>query len=115
MSVRSAVALEAGADEAILAKVDDYERSDLSEMQKAALRVADAYLSSPADMTDEVRKGALEHLSSPQIVETVLHLMQYSSDKMMVALGLDLEEIKIMTFGRSSLDKAAQTKATTPG
>src|SRR3954447_18500900 len=93
MSVRSAVALKAGADEAILAKVDDCEHSDLTDTQKAALQVADVYLSSPADVSDEVKKNALEHLSSAQIAETVLHLMQYSSDKMMVALGLDLTEM----------------------
>src|SRR5438067_6600034 len=102
MSVRSAVALQQGVDEEFLAKVDDYERSDLSDMRKATLRLADAYLTSPAEMGDEVRKGALEHLTTPQIVETVLHLMQYSSDKVMVALGLDLEEIRIMSFGRSA-------------
>jgi len=114
MSVRSAVALEQGADEQLLAKVDDYEHSDLPEMQKAALRLADAYLMSQADISDEVKKSALEHLTPAQIVETVLHLMQYSSDKVMVALGLDLEEIKIMSFGRGSLDKAAETKASRP-
>jgi len=112
MSVRSAVALQQGVDEELLDKVDTYEASDLSEMRKATLRVADAYLTSPADISDDVKRSALEHLTTPQIVETVLHLMQYSSDKIMVALGLDLEEIRIMSFGRSALENAADTSKT---
>src|SRR3954452_20017571 len=112
MSVRSAVALEQGVDEELLAKVDTYESSDLSEMRKATLRLSDAYLTSPADISDEVKQSALEHLTGPQIVETVLHLMQYSSDKLMVALGLDLEEVRIMSFGRSALENAADKKDT---
>jgi hypothetical protein len=112
MSVRSAVALQQGVDEELLAKVDTYETSDLSEMRKATLRLSDAYLTSPADISDDVKRSALEHLTTPQIVETVLHLMQYSSDKIMVALGLDLEEIRIMSFGRSALENAADTTKT---
>ena len=44
MSVRSAVALQQGADDDLLERVDHYEDSDLSDAQKAALRLADAYL-----------------------------------------------------------------------
>src|SRR5258706_6495203 len=112
MSVRSAVALQQGVDEELLAKVDSYETSDLSEMRKAALRLSDAYLTSPADISDEVKRSVQEQLTTPQIVETVLHLMQYSSDKLMVALGLDLEEIRIMSFGRSALETAADSAKT---
>lgn len=44
MGVRSAVALDEGVDEDLLAKVDTWETSDLTDFQKAALRVADVYL-----------------------------------------------------------------------
>lgn len=98
MSARSAVALQRGADEAMLAAVDDYERSDLSAMHKAALRLADAYLTSPAEMSDSARRDVAEHLSPTQAVELVAKLMGFSSDKVMVALGLDLDEVRVFTM-----------------
>jgi alkylhydroperoxidase family enzyme len=96
MSVRGAVAQQQGANEELLAEVDHYEDSGLSPFRKAALRLADAYLSYPAGMTDAVREEVRVHLTSAQIAELVLKLMGYSSDKIMVALGLDLEELTII-------------------
>src|SRR5436309_15228817 len=92
MSVRSAVALQQGADEELLAEVDHYEESDLSPAQRSALRLADAYLVAPAEMSESVKREVAEHLTSIQVVELVLKLMGFSSDKVMVALGLDLDE-----------------------
>lgn len=108
MSIRSAVALQQGADEELLATVDHYEDSELSELQKAALRLADSYLTSPADMDAGTRAGILEHLDSAQVVELVLKLMGYSSDKIMVALHLDLDEVRIMSFDGQALRDAAR-------
>ncbi len=95
MSARGAVALQQGATEELLAKVDDYHNSDLTPAQKAALQLADAYLGSPADLTDAVRIEAAEQLTAGQAVEVVLKLMGFSSDKVMVALGLDMDEVRI--------------------
>jgi hypothetical protein len=95
MSARSAVALQQGADEALLASVDHYEQSDLTPAQKAALRLADAYLVAPGDMSEPTRRNVAEHLTTEQVVETVLKLMGFSSDKVMVALGLDFDEINV--------------------
>ncbi len=97
MSARSAVALQQGVDEEMLAEVDRYEDpdSDLSPAQKAALRLADAYLNAPAEMSDSAKQEVAANLSATQIVETVLKLMGFSNDKVMVALGLDFEEINI--------------------
>jgi hypothetical protein len=106
MSVRSAVALEEGADEELLAKVDAYETSDLTEFQKAALRLADVYLGVPRAADDDLRAVILAQLTPAQVVETVLKLMQWSSDKVMVTLGHDLDEVRIMPFGRRALDEA---------
>jgi alkylhydroperoxidase family enzyme len=98
MSARSAVALQQGVDEEMLAEVDRYEHSDLSPAQRAALRLADAYLTSPAEMSDAAKREVATHLSQVQIVELVLKLMGFSSDKVMVALGLDLDEVRIFTM-----------------
>jgi hypothetical protein len=114
MSVRSAVALEEGADEELLAKVDVYETSDLTEFQKAALRLADVYLGVPSAMDDDLRAVILGQLTPTQVVETVLKLMQWSSDKVMVALGHDLDEVRIMPFGRRPLEEAGGSPTPTP-
>src|SRR2546428_11402113 len=98
MSVRSAVALERGADEQLLAAVDHYRDSDLSPTQQAALALADAYLTSPREMTDAVKQEVAANLSAAQVVELVLKLMGFSSDKTMVALGLDLDEVRVFTM-----------------
>src|ERR1700737_2947810 len=98
MSARSAVALQQGANEQMLAAVDHYEHSDLSPVQQAALRLADAYLVSPAEMSEAVKHDVAAHLNPDQVIELVLKLMGYSSDKVMVALGLDLDEVKLFTM-----------------
>jgi len=106
MSVRSAVALDEGADEELLAKVDTYETSDLTEFQKAALRLADVYLGAPSAVDDDLRAAILRELTPVQVVETVLKLMQWSSDKVMVTLGHDLDDVRIMPFSRRALEQA---------
>jgi alkylhydroperoxidase family enzyme len=98
MSVRSAVALDEGIDEEMLDAVDQYEQSEFSPAQKAALRLADAYLTAPAEMTDFVKEDVAAHLSPTQAVELVVKLMGFSSDKVMIALGLDMDEIRIFTM-----------------
>jgi alkylhydroperoxidase family enzyme len=98
MSARSAVALEQGVDERMLASVDQYEQSDLTAAQKAALRLADAYLAAPAEMSEAVKSEVAAHLSPEQVVELALKLMGFSNDKVMVALGLDFDEIRLFTL-----------------
>ena len=99
-STRSPAARAQGATETLYAAIDDYESSDLTERQKAALRLADAYLLWPAGTSDEVRAGALEHFTPEQIVELILRLLCYSSDKVMISLNLDLDEPLISTCSR---------------
>lgn len=98
MSARSAVALQQGANEDMLTAVDHYEESDLSPAQQAALRLADAYLTYPAEMSDSAKREVAAQLTPTQVVETVLKLMGFSSDKVMVALGLDLDEVRVFTM-----------------
>jgi alkylhydroperoxidase family enzyme len=98
MSARSAVALQQGADEQMLASVDHYEQSELSPLQQAALRLADAYLISPAEMSEAVKQDVAAHLSPDQVIELVLKIMGFSSDKVMVALGLDFDEVNLFTL-----------------
>jgi hypothetical protein len=98
MSARSAVALERGIDEDMLDAVDQYESSDLPAGQQAALRLADAYLNAPAEMSESAKREVGEHLTPTNAIEVVLKMMGFSSDKVMVALGLDFDEINIFTM-----------------
>ena len=82
----------------MLDKVDHYESSDLPEPQRAALRLADAYLVAPGATTDSTRQAIASELTPTQVVEVVLKVMGFSSDKAMVALGLDFEEIRTFTL-----------------
>lgn len=98
MSARSAVALQRGADEQMLDAVDHYRDSDLSPAQQAALALADAYLTSPADMPIAVKDEVASQLTAVQAIEIVLKLMGFSSDKAMVALGIDFDEERPFTM-----------------
>ena len=89
-SVRDAAALEAGFDEALGAKVDDYERSDLAPRHKAALRLADAMiLGGPIDPA--LRAGARAHFSESEIAELLLDVVKWSVQKALVAVRIEPE------------------------
>jgi len=99
MSARGAVAQQQGVDEQMLEKVDHYEDSDLAPEQRAALRLADAYLVAPGAMSDAVRAEVSALLTPAQVVEVVLKLTGFSSDKALVALGIDFDEVQTFTMG----------------
>jgi alkylhydroperoxidase family enzyme len=99
MSARGAVAQQQGVDEQMLEKVDHYEDSDLAPEQRAALRLADAYLVAPGAMSDAVRAQVSALLTPAQVVEVVLKLTGFSSDKALVALGIDFDEVQTFTMG----------------
>jgi hypothetical protein len=92
MGYRDAVALQAGVDDNMLALVDDYEHSALSAKQKAALRFADAYLNGPVAIDDDLRAELTSHFTPTELGSLLVRIMHFSSDKVMVALGLDLSE-----------------------
>ena len=82
----------------MLAAVDHYQDSDLSPAQRAALSLADAYLTYPTEMSESVKQEVAAQLTPVQVVELVLKLMGFSTDKVMVALGLDLDEVRTFTM-----------------
>lgn len=91
MALRLGVAREHGLDETMAAKVDHYETSDLPEHQKVALRLTDAFTSWPAGITEELRDQLFAHFTAAQIVELMLDITKWSTQKVPVALGLDAE------------------------
>src|SRR5262249_24970162 len=93
MSLRLAVARQQGLDEAMAAKVDRYEASDLAERHKVALRLADALMTLPGSISAELREQARGHFSEEELVELTLDGMKWNYQKVPVALGTD-EEVK---------------------
>ena len=88
-SVRTGAALAAGFDETMAGKIDNFELSDLPEHQKVALRFTDAFITQPAEISAELRAQLREHFSAAQIIELMLDITRWSTQKLPVALGLD--------------------------
>ncbi|MGY1810836.1 carboxymuconolactone decarboxylase family protein [Blastococcus sp. SYSU D00669] len=88
-TLRLADARAAGADDALTAAVDRYETSDLPERTKAALRVTDALITSPAALTPPVVAEVRGLLSSDELAELCLDVSKWSTQKVHVALGTD--------------------------
>jgi hypothetical protein len=85
--VRFEPARAAGAVESVLAKVQTYVTSDLSERHKVALRLADAHLFGhvPASLPAQVAA----QLTAAEAADVVLLVAKCSYQKSLVALGLD--------------------------
>jgi hypothetical protein len=77
-----------------------FEQSDLPERQKAALRLAAAFLGQPRELSAEARAAALEEFSPEEIVGIVFKLTAYSWNKVRVAFGIDrpVEEGQLTAF-----------------
>jgi len=88
-TLRLADAAESGVDEGMAGKVDHYERSDLAERHKVALRIVDAFIWRPADMSDELVEQAHGQFSDAELAELLLDITKWSTQKIHVALGTD--------------------------
>jgi hypothetical protein len=69
--------------------VTRFEESDLSDQQKAALRLGDALLTVPSDLTPEARAAVLEHFSRAEIVGMLYQLVMNTWNRVPIALGVD--------------------------
>ena len=63
-----------------------------------ALRFADVYLTAPSEMSDELRQEVLRYYTPAQVVELLLRLIGWTRNKAMVALGLELDEIRSQVY-----------------
>lgn len=88
-SLRLVDAREAGADDDVLAQIDDYEHSTLSERHKVALRLVDAMIWRPADLSDELARQARTHFSDAELGELLVDITKWSTQKIHVTLGTD--------------------------
>jgi AhpD family alkylhydroperoxidase len=85
--VRLRPAAAAGVDEDVLAQVDHYENSSLSERQRIVLRLVDAHLFGRPSESLPAQVEA--HLTPAEAIDIVLLVVKCSYQKSLVALGLD--------------------------
>jgi alkylhydroperoxidase family enzyme len=88
-SIRSARAITAGADESMFTKVDWYETTDLSERHKVALRLTDAVITQPTEITPELVAQVRTYFEPAEVVEMVFDILRNSAQKVAVALAAD--------------------------
>ena len=106
MSLRLGVARDNGLDEDMAAKIDHYEQSDLPERHKVALRLTDAFVTMPGAIDAELRAQARAHFTEAQLVELMLDMSKWSTQKLSVALDpiaptddpIDAENLSILNF-----------------
>ena len=82
-------AMAAGVDDTMTAKIDFYERSDLGERTKIALRVTDAFITRPDTLTEAVISQARAAFAPAQLAEMLLDITKWSTQKFHVAMGMD--------------------------
>jgi hypothetical protein len=88
-TLRLSDARAAGADDTMTEKVDFYERSDLDESHKIALRITDAFITRPDTLAAETIVAARAIYSTTQLAELCLDITKWSTQKIHVALGTD--------------------------
>ena len=92
-SLRSRTALRAGATEREFDAVDDYQHSDLTALQRAALAFTDAMIWTPGRI-GVATVAALQAEASPaQQVELVLDVTRNALNKVAVGLGADAAHV----------------------
>ena len=90
-SVRAVTGREAGVDETMTAKIERYEASDLPERHKVALRLADALMTQPGQLSAELKRQLHEHFTDAELVELTVDVMKWNYQKVPVALRIDAE------------------------
>ncbi len=88
-TLRLADARAAGVDEAITAQIDFYERSDLPDRAKIALRVTDAFITRPDLLADITAGQARTSFEPAELASLCLDITKWSTQKIHVALGTD--------------------------
>jgi len=89
-SGRHAAARDAGLNETMADKVDQYWNSDLSERHQVALRYADAMMTQPGEMNDALCERIHHHFSPREIILIGLLVMKFNHQKIHVSLGTDM-------------------------
>ena len=92
-SLRSETGRDAGVDETMTAKIERYEKSDLPERHKVALRFADAMMTLPGGISSELKRELHQHFTDAELLEMSLDVMKWNYQKVPVALRTDAEPV----------------------
>jgi hypothetical protein len=76
-------------DEALVASVRDYERSQMSERHKVALRLVDAFIIDFGRVSPALAEVARRTFSPAELLDIGLKVFTCSVNKITVALGVD--------------------------
>ncbi len=88
-SVRSVAAIEAGADEELLAATLPGAEHALSERSRTALLLTDAVLLGTVDLSNELVSRVHAELTAAEAVELICYVLRNSANKIAVAFGAD--------------------------
>ncbi|HEY4334061.1 MAG TPA: hypothetical protein VGM78_15875 [Ilumatobacteraceae bacterium] len=92
MNLRRRSALDDGLDEAVVAQLGDTDASAITgvtDAERTALQLVDAYLWSPGEVPDEVIDRVRRDLTPSQRAQLVLSLVVWTGNRVLVSLGLD--------------------------
>jgi alkylhydroperoxidase family enzyme len=89
MSLRLAGARQAGLEEEGIAAVARNELDGLDGRQRAALALADAFVTDPSRIRGPLRDDVLRHLTPAEIVEILFDVIAWSKQKVLVSLRVD--------------------------
>jgi hypothetical protein len=104
MSVRNAVALREGMTESTVAKIKDYENSDLEEKHKVALRLTDAFIFGFGRVSEELAAAAHRYFSDAELLDIAGKVFYSTSNKIRVALAIDEPEDVQTTLGIRTME-----------
>ncbi len=88
--MRLAVARDAGLDETTVDAVFTSTTDAFPGAHRAALAMADAMMTQPSSLSDEMVSELHRHFSAAQLVELTLDIMKWNAQKVAVALGTDV-------------------------
>ena len=88
-SRRTISALEAGASEATFQQIDFYETSDLSERHKVALRLTDALITRPSEISAGLAHDVRRFFGPAEVAEIMADVFRNSCQKVAVAFAQD--------------------------
>lgn len=94
-SRRSVSAMRDGADESVFDQIDDYERSDLSERHKLALRSVDAMLWHSTEWPGGLAGRVRDEFDDAQVVELVFDVARNAANKIAVVFGADQANVEV--------------------
>ena len=99
-TLRLADAAVMGTDAEMTAKIDHYESSDLEERSKVALRIVDAFIWRPTDLSDVLVAQAREVFTDAELAELLVDITKWSTQKIHVALGTDgIDRLEVNSDG----------------